>query len=418
MPHPLPIATASRSVAGGEHAPPLVLQRVLGGEERLLGLHAHARQLRLYVYDPPPSAGWCAANLTARFPKCRTFQWSGDVELLERVRASPQRTRDGDAADFYLVPFLSKCYFNNAAAYRLRPMDRVLAHVLAFLRRSTWWERRPQRHLFFFMSGVGAGIVPSWRTHLHRAVFVVAEGDRQAEYFREGHDIVVPGKVSVKHNRRQHGAAGRHLVGVFRGSLDAALRDANGDRVRQKNRLRHTLFDVLSEEGRRFIFSGRKSKRYVQEMDEAKFCIIPRGNTPWTRRFFDAAVRGCVPAVLSDPVSFPFERLLDYTHMTVKLPEQWADRLAAELRAINDTAITRLEAALQRYWPAFVYAEPGVAFELLLLELAARKHNFYASWRPATQNTEHDFWSPAHGRFRLSRSEKIGASWGAGAVPH
>ena len=37
-------------------------------------------------------------------------------------------------------------------------------------------------------------------------------------------------------------------------------------------------------------------------MDNARFCIIPRGNTPWTRRFFDAVVRGCIPAVLSDPV--------------------------------------------------------------------------------------------------------------------
>ena len=50
--------------------------------------------------------------------------------------------------------------------------------------------------------------------------------------------------------------------------------------------------------------------RYVYEMDHSRFCIIPRGNTPWTRRFFDAAVRGCIPAVLSDPVAFPFERLM------------------------------------------------------------------------------------------------------------
>ena len=57
---------------------------------------------------------------------------------------------------------------------------------------------------------------------------------------------------------------------------------------------------------------------YVKEMDDSRFCIIPRGNTPWTRRFFDAAVRGCIPAVLSDPVAFPFEQFVDFTDSTVK----------------------------------------------------------------------------------------------------
>jgi hypothetical protein len=45
--------------------------------------------------------------------------------------------------------------------------------------------------------GVGAGIVPSWRRYLQQSIFVVAEGDRQVDYFREGHDIVVPGKASM-----------------------------------------------------------------------------------------------------------------------------------------------------------------------------------------------------------------------------
>ena len=90
-----------------------MLRRVLGDAAPLLGLHVQSQRLKLYVYTPPPRrAGWCAANLTARFPKCKTFQWSGDHELIGRMRSSPQHTSDGDAADFYVVPFLSKCYFN------------------------------------------------------------------------------------------------------------------------------------------------------------------------------------------------------------------------------------------------------------------------------------------------------------------
>ena len=39
--------------------------------------------------------------------------------------------------------------------------------------------------------------MPSWRRSLQQSVFIVAEGDRQVDYFREGHDIVVPGKASM-----------------------------------------------------------------------------------------------------------------------------------------------------------------------------------------------------------------------------
>ena len=67
-----------------------------------------------------------------------------------------------------------------------------------------WFDRSPERHLFFFMSGVGADVVPSWRQHLARSIFIVAE------CFREGHDIVVPGKLSVPH--REHRAAARNAA--------------------------------------------------------------------------------------------------------------------------------------------------------------------------------------------------------------
>ena len=104
--------------------------------------------------------------------------------------------------------------------------------------------------------------------------------------------------------------------------------------------------------------------------------------------------------------------------MRGQLPEQWGDKLAKELRAVNDSAAATLHSRLDATWPAFVYPDGGLAFEMLLLELAARKYAFYQTWTPATRNSVHDFWSPPRGHFRLPTSEKVGPSWGAGAVPH
>ena len=62
--------------------------------------------------------------------------------------------------------------------------------------------------------------------------------------------------------------------------------------------------------------------------------------------------------------------------------------------------------------------EGGCAFELLLVELAARKHGYFGRHSPATRNDATHFWSPTRGGFVLASAEKVGPSWGAGAVAH
>jgi len=315
------------------------------------------------------------------------------------------------------VPFLSKCYFNFVANYQLPPMSAVLDEVIAYLNRTPWWRLRPHRHLFFFMSGIGAGIVPSWRAHLSSSIFLVAEGDREADYFRYAHDIVVPGKVSVEaRNRSQVLHGKRRLLAMFRGSLTALLRDSSGSRVKKPNKLRQWLAERYKHHPK-ILVSGFKSAKHVRQMDSSTFCLIPRGNTPWTRRFFDAALRGCIPVVMSNPVSFPFERLIDYSQLALKLPEEWVPRLAAELEAVTPPQLRQLREHLLLVAAAFVY-NGGFAYEMILLELAARKHAFFKRWKDATRNSPVRFWTPGQGRFIVDSTAKVGPSYGAAAAPH
>lgn len=134
--------------------------------------------------------------------------------------------------------------------------------MVSHLRTSPWFDQRPERHLFFFMSGAGAAIAPSWRSLIGRSTFIVAEGDAQADFFRKAVDVVVPGKLSVTLPSSPIPAGERRLLAVFRGSLDAALRDGEGGRVRRENKLRRRLAKQLQAE-RGVVFSGKKSKRLV-----------------------------------------------------------------------------------------------------------------------------------------------------------
>lgn len=147
-----------------------------------------------------------------------------------------------------------------------------------------------------------------------------------------------------------------------------------------------------------------------------------------------------------------------------RLPEAWSLTLVSELRAINASAARALQQGLLRVWPAFVY-EGGCALDLFLMELVLRMHRDERSLKDtsgssrmtdsplvslgtqplnttvdrdsptfgprlgvnlsdsflrwgATNNSIHHFWSPTRGNFYLLNSAKVGASWGAGAVPH
>ena len=119
---------------------------------------------------------------------------------------------------------------------------------------------------------------------------------------------------------------------------------------------------------------------------------------PWTRRFFDAVVRGCIPGS-SDPVAFPFERLLDFRAMTIKLPEQWAHALAHELRAVDESAHMRLQQQLRACGPplctrreasAAPHRDDGEAQRLL-------------SQRGLARGAPTRFWSPMRGRFKCEQ---------------
>ena len=163
------------------------------------------------MYAPPADAEWAEAHLAEAHPKCTSFQWSGDYELLRRIRKSPQRTLDPAKADFLFVPFLSKCYFNCGRLLALPKMAAALREVVSYLAAAPGarWRRGCSVTSSSSCRGSARSIVPGWERAIGRAVFVVAEGDREADYFRYGHDIVAPGKLSAPPARRWRLAASR-----------------------------------------------------------------------------------------------------------------------------------------------------------------------------------------------------------------
>eukprot|EP00959_Pyramimonas_sp_CCMP1952_P139352 2916480-Pyramimonas_sp.AAC.1 len=171
--------------------PPSLAERVKLLNDPPLGLTIH-------TYKLPRK--W-ETDLITKYPLCSTHQWAAEVKLPHLIRRRKALVPiHPDMADFYLVPFPSKCYFNYVAGKNRQKMNMVFSDIVAHLRKDhPWWDRSAGRdHIFIFPSGIGASMVPDWKHFMPDSVFLVAEGDRSKEYVNTWKDIIIPG-VSGHH---------------------------------------------------------------------------------------------------------------------------------------------------------------------------------------------------------------------------
>ena len=77
----------------------------------------------------------------------------------------------------------------------------------------------------------------------------------------------------------------------------------------------------------------------------ATFCLVPRGYTASSRRFYEALSMGCVPVLLSERFPLPFtravERPIDWGRIVLKHPPRGVEKLPLRLAGVSDAEIGR-----------------------------------------------------------------------------
>jgi hypothetical protein len=155
---------------------------------------------------------------------------------------------------------------------------------------------------------------------------------------------------------------------------------------------------------------------------------------------FNAILSLCIPVILSDSVTLPFERLIDWKRFTIKLPEVWATstKLSRALSQITAAEVLMMQESLLRVAPVFDFDYDHI-YKLTLLELQLRRHSTRASASgssgiysdtgdnmhdmrlsnvgDATGNGQQIFWAPGRGRF-FRDVARVGPSYAAGAVQY
>ncbi len=80
-----------------------------------------------------------------------------------------------------------------------------------------------------------------------------------------------------------------------------------------------------------------------------RFCLIPRGKSGWSIRFYEALFCGCVPVIVSDLWELPFDWFIDVTKFTIKVPvKRLTEGYLAELASLDDDVVEELRSYGQK----------------------------------------------------------------------
>ena len=359
-----------------------------------------------------------------RLPTSQTFfdPWHQHNQFLSEwafhrsLLASALVTTDPRSADFFFVPFYSRLAYETRKATDATQkvfQRRMLKALYRGLQASPFWQRSGGRDHLFVVSSTRAmeQLFKELAPLVAPAILLKIElGDtRRKSDRRRANHVALPYYVpwlprdettQRKADRRfsvcleASGHGGK--VGKARAALMQALKAYPKAMIRMADPQRLN---------RNLLCGSRRRMR------ACKFCVVPKGITPSSRRFYEALAAKCIPIVISDRFVVPFEgtaaaaaggsgsagagllppHAID--SFVLRVPEDDVERLPAILGDAlprHDTMMRQLLA----YRTAYLYEMPldgqpfaGGAVCAVVAEVARRFGPFLAQWRRANATT-------------------------------
>ena len=240
-------------------------------------------------------------------------EWAFHRSLL----ASMLVTQDPDAADFFYVPFYSRL------AYETRKADSHARHTADS-------ARGFQRRMLIALSA-GLHASPHWRrSHGRDHLLLVSSTRSMEQLFKEVTPLVAPSillKVELGDRRRKsdkrmpnHVALPYYVPWLPRDEstrksdkrysvcLEASVHSGKVGKSRSqlvklmRGYPKSLIRSIDPQRLSRSLLCGSRRR-----MRTCRFCLIPKGMTPSSRRLYEAIAAKCVPVVLSDNFVLPFE---------------------------------------------------------------------------------------------------------------
>jgi hypothetical protein len=163
--------------------------------------------------------------------------------------------------------------------------------------------------------------------------------------------------VGPRETERQLAMAGRSIVAFFSGYMGAPERNPERHamvRIVQENRLPVVLV------GTGAFGQGLSPNEYAGHLENTRFALVPRGNSPETIRLYDALEAGCIPIVLAAPFFAAPETLGGPPFVILRSWQElpaFLDGYLANARAGNPDYLEDRRYAVALWWRDFKAAQ-------------------------------------------------------------
>mmetsp|Transcript_2730 Transcript_2730/g.7626 ORF Transcript_2730/g.7626 Transcript_2730/m.7626 type:complete len:1120 (-) Transcript_2730:96-3455(-) len=328
-------------------------------------------KLKLYIYDLPP---YIMSELKDGMSRVKNHYWGTEVWIPELLRGSSVVTSNPEDADLFLVPYPGKARWMKGQQ-KPEAMDRFYIQVLEYIDILPYYSRYDGKdHVFIFAGGDGASRFPKWRDYIPQSIIMTPEsgylkGEKIVSY-APGRDVLIPGFVpdSLKLFEDFFHRENRKYLFFYAGKT-------------QNVEIRQRLIDLYGGGNYSDIFVSEASmgrKEYLAKASDSKFCVIPRGISLWTSRFYELSIIGCIPVLLGTQWELPFSNRMAYHEFTLRFPELSVSQLRPLLSSISNDRYIAMRAALKQNVRRLMYDvkdTKGSAFDFIVEELSLRANN-------------------------------------------
>ena len=404
-----------------------------------------SRRMRIYVYTDLPSR--FNEEIRRENRKCASSMFAAEVAIHNFLLHSTVRTNDPDNADLFFVPVYSTCRFTAFAGGGPDPWEgrRTMSSAVDWLRehhRKYWTANQGRDHIFMATHDYATCFdykrsrATDPLSVVRNSIVLQTFGDTKSPCYNAEHHIVIPPFMPTRPTRPAEGrafllqanwreltrttasvvqTAGKKPNGLlsdamyhrdincfFIGQLE--WEDANGNiDVEYSAGIRQTLRRLYEDDPWFLVKHVTRDGKgavgnslYISYLERSVFCLAPAGFAPWTKRFFESIIHGCIPVVIADTLVLPFESQLDYNRLVVRVSQDELAQglLKTRLQAISEETRSNMQRSLAAAKEAFLFRfhtdhpaavgwvedlmdrDGGNAFDYVMRELAAKKETW------------------------------------------
>eukprot|EP00929_Paragymnodinium_shiwhaense_P119355 TRINITY_DN91238_c0_g1_i1.p1 TRINITY_DN91238_c0_g1~~TRINITY_DN91238_c0_g1_i1.p1 ORF type:complete len:648 (-),score=88.24 TRINITY_DN91238_c0_g1_i1:23-1966(-) len=302
--------------------------------------HCHKSSLKVFMYRLPKLAHMTKPVLTC---SQKMSQCTAGVHIHRWFENSACLTDDPAQADLFYVPAYEACYNETACGFddnteRCFKPDFDVAKDLEHFS-----KKRGMDHIFVF----SCNLLPfhdTIMTSARQSVMVTVEsyqaqnfaGPNMFAWFSQWKDVLIPGYIPqwridamLAFNRP---VLKRSILVSFHGHYRRSPEVGYMYKRSPLAEVRERVVDYFWNKSDASV--GPPVRDYFRRMGTSRFCLIPAGLTAWTIHLYESFFFGCVPVILSDELTVPFQEEIDWTKLSLQVPtsidmEELHERLKA-----------------------------------------------------------------------------------------